>query len=193
MKNFIILLITLSVAVTSYCQSNYEKTYSTLSQKLKTNEVSNFKDIVFLIESTFDEHLMRKDYVDKINFLLSIAHKRENSDSLIYQNQDKDRIKKYAAIFKVLTDTTKYIALGKIYNNFPIHYDFDDIFGDKSWENMFVTKLLATQKGNCHSMPYLYKILCEEMGVPCWLALAPNHIYIKHRSEKTGKIGRAHV
>jgi len=35
-------------------------------------------------------------------------------------------------------------------------------------------------------MPYLYKILCEELGVPCWLALAPNHIYIKHRSEKAG-------
>ena len=35
-------------------------------------------------------------------------------------------------------------------------------------------------------MPYLYKILCEELGVPCYLALAPNHIYIKHRSEKGG-------
>ena len=27
---------------------------------------------------------------------------------------------------------------------------------------------------------------CEELEVPCFLALAPNHIYIKHRSEKAG-------
>jgi hypothetical protein len=43
-----------------------------------------------------------------------------------------------------------------------------------------------TKKGNCHSLPYLYKILCEELGVSAHLALAPNHIYIKHHSEKTG-------
>lgn len=68
----------------------------------------------------------------------------------------------------------------------PFNYDFEDYFGEKDWTKMFVTKLLATRKGNCHSLPYLYKILCEELGVSANLALAPNHIYIKHRSEKTG-------
>lgn len=51
---------------------------------------------------------------------------------------------------------------------------------------MFVSKLLETGKGNCHSLPYLYKILAEELNIPCYLAFAPNHIYIKLFSEQTG-------
>jgi len=35
-------------------------------------------------------------------------------------------------------------------------------------------------------MPYLYKILADELNIPCNLAFAPNHIYIKLFSERTG-------
>ena len=45
---------------------------------------------------------------------------------------------------------------------------------------------MATRKGNCHSLPFLYKILAEELGAKANLALAPNHIYIKHWNEKDG-------
>ena len=51
---------------------------------------------------------------------------------------------------------------------------------------MFVTKLLKSRKGNCHSLPYLYKILADQFNIPCHLAFAPNHIYIKLFSEKSG-------
>ena len=43
---------------------------------------------------------------------------------------------------------------------------------------------MKTGTGNCHSLPYLYKILCEEVGTTANLALAPNHVYIKHIDEK---------
>ncbi len=49
---------------------------------------------------------------------------------------------------------------------------------------MFVTKLLRTKKGNCHSLPYLFKILAESLGAEAYLALAPNHIYIKHKDSQ---------
>ena len=68
----------------------------------------------------------------------------------------------------------------------PYRYDFNDIFGSKDWSNMFVTKLLQTRKGNCHSIPYLYKILADELGAKAYLALAPNHTYIKQRAAKGG-------
>jgi hypothetical protein len=51
---------------------------------------------------------------------------------------------------------------------------------------MFVTKLLTTHTGNCHSLPYLYKILADEIDATCWLALAPNHMYISNRCQKIG-------
>jgi hypothetical protein len=91
------------------------------------------------------------------------------------------------ALYKLLKDTVKIeMPDGKFYGTKPYTYDFTDFFGRKDWSNMFVTKLLTTHKGNCHSLPYLYKILADELGATCWLGLAPNHMYIKNRCKKTG-------
>jgi hypothetical protein len=68
----------------------------------------------------------------------------------------------------------------------PYSYDFDDTWGNSDWTKMFVSKLMLTGNGNCHSLPYLYKILADESDVPCYLAFAPNHIYVKTYSQQTG-------
>ena len=163
--------------------NEYEQVFIDLNNMLATN--GSFKKAVFMVEKAFDDKLSERDFNEKIEVLEDVVLIRLN-DNLLYDKKDSIIIKKYAAIFRTLTDTTKVKIGSQIFNFFPFCYDFDDIFGEKSWGNMFVTKLLATRKGNCHSMPYLYKILCEELNVPCYLALAPNHIYIKHRSEKVG-------
>jgi CarboxypepD_reg-like domain len=164
----------------------FDKTYTQLHNYLISGQGS-FKKSVLLVENTFLDREINKlqiqRSIDSIIYLTKIIEKIGN---LIYDKKDKKTIQKYAAIFKVMTDTISYNSANRQYVSLPFRYDFDDVFGEKKWENMFVTKLLETKKGNCHSMPYLYKILCEELGVPCYLALAPNHIYIKHRSEKAG-------
>jgi hypothetical protein len=66
----------------------------------------------------------------------------------------------------------------------PLVYDFDDFMGRQDWEKTFVTKLMKTHKGQCRSMPFLYKILAEEMNTEAYLAVAPNHFYIKHLDEQ---------
>jgi hypothetical protein len=68
----------------------------------------------------------------------------------------------------------------------PFAYDFEDSFAETDWSKMFVIKLLSTHTGNCHSLPFLYKILCEEQNTKAYLAYAPNHIYIKQRCKKDG-------
>ena len=75
---------------------------------------------------------------------------------------------------------------GEMLYHLPFKYDFDDITGESDWTKMFVTKLLSTHKGNCHSLPYLYKIITEELGEEAYLAFAPNHIYIKQRCKSMG-------
>jgi hypothetical protein len=172
----------------SFClsQSVYNIAFEELSFKIKNDTNISFKEAVFIVEKAFDEKLYYENFDNEIKFLKAVVQLRMKTDSLIYAEKDKDKIKKYSAIFKALTDTTRFLMSGEKYENIPLRYDFDDFFGEKNWEKMFVTKLLATRKGNCHSMPYLYKILCEELGVPCHLALAPNHIYIKHQSKKAG-------
>jgi hypothetical protein len=91
------------------------------------------------------------------------------------------------AIFRVLKDTMKLeLPDGNIYKTDPFTYDFNDFEGRTDWSNMFVAKLLKTHSGNCHNLPYLYKILADQLGATCWLALAPNHIYISNRCKKIG-------
>nr|WP_314496985.1 hypothetical protein [uncultured Chryseobacterium sp.] len=58
-------------------------------------------------------------------------------------------------------------------------YDFKDYLGEKDWSKMFVSKLLKSGSGQCHSMPQYYLMLAEAMGTEAYLALAPNHSYIR--------------
>lgn len=62
-------------------------------------------------------------------------------------------------------------------------YDFEDYMGQKDHSKMFVSKLLKTGSGQCHSMPLLYLMLAEEMNAEAHLAYAPNHTYIKFMDE----------
>lgn len=78
-------------------------------------------------------------------------------------------------IFEFLS---KGMKLGGVQNK-PIKYDFEDYMGAKDWSKMFVSKLLKTGSGQCHSMPLLYLMLAEEMNTEAYLAYAPNHTYIK--------------
>jgi hypothetical protein len=72
----------------------------------------------------------------------------------------------------------------KLNGNLPYSYDFNDFTGKEDWRQTFVSKLMETHKGNCRSLPYYYKILAEEMKTEAFLAIAPNHIYIKHLDEQ---------
>jgi hypothetical protein len=68
----------------------------------------------------------------------------------------------------------------------PFTFNHADPLGKKDITNTFVSKLLATHQGNCKSLTYLYKILADELGAKCWIALAPGHMYIKNYSQKIG-------
>lgn len=61
----------------------------------------------------------------------------------------------------------------------PFKYDFNDFMGRKNWKQMFVSKLLMTGKGQCHSMPLLYLAIAEQLGAKAYLSLAPQHSFIQ--------------
>lgn len=168
---------------------DFDIAFQRLKSALDGNSDISFKDAVILTENAYFGGTLNAESINKeILFLVGLTEIVDNSGQIItYDEKDKDRISKYASIFRVLTDTTNVsIDTASYFSHPPFRYDFDDIFGEKNWENMFVTKLLATRKGNCHSLPYLYKIICEAYNIPCHLALAPNHIYIKHQAKKGG-------
>lgn len=76
-----------------------------------------------------------------------------------------------------------YTVPSEINNNKPLVYDFEDCGGEKDLTSVFVTKLLRTHKGQCRSLPMLYKILADEIGAEAHIAFAPMHSFIRHHGE----------
>jgi len=164
------------------------KTFCFIDNMLTDSIPINFKLAVLETENTY---LDKKINIQEINWeiksLSEIIKTISTDNPIVYNYSDKEQVNLHSAIFKIMTDTTPiFIDSIHILLHYPYTYDFDDMWGEKDWSKMFVSKLLETGKGNCHSLPYLYKILAEEIGVPAYLAFAPNHIYIKSYSEKTG-------
>ncbi len=172
----------------SYDQSLYLKGYNEISRMLENPSERDFKRAVFIVENAF--YNGEKDYKafnSKVRSLASMAYSFSNQVDLIYEGIDSTNIRTHTGIWAIMTDTLTFdMGSGVSLVSKPYTYDFEDVFGRQNWSQMFVTKLLDTRKGNCHSLPYLYKILAEELGETAHLALAPNHIYIKNYSQKTG-------
>lgn len=60
----------------------------------------------------------------------------------------------------------------------PFSYDLADPLGTNP-KNKQLASYLATRKGNCVSMPILFAILGQRLGLPIALATAPNHLLVK--------------
>lgn len=171
-------------------ESLYQDAYKQLTEMLEDKRHISFKKAVFLVENAYLlGNLDTLQINNQIHFLKNLALKVKQNRKLKYFEKDNEKVSIFASLFSVMKDT---IPMQNQYgNNFihiPFTYDFNDVFGHQDWKNMFVSKLLDTHQGNCHSLPYLYKILAEELGVSkeTHLALAPNHFYIKHHNIKNG-------
>lgn len=166
----------------------YRRAYATIDSMLVGKTPLNFKRAVLAAENAyFDGQLNYVKIEGVIESLVNLVRVTAESNHLTYSESDKDIVQMHAAIFSVLTDTIPIMLDSThIIIHPPYTYDFNDMWGQKDWSKMFVSKLLIAGKGNCHSMPYLYKIIAEEFQIPTYLAFAPNHIYIKLRSKKLG-------
>lgn len=167
----------------------YNSSLDSLQTLLKENAANSFKKAVFISENAYTGNQMEYDKFDAhINQLATISKIWVQANPATnYNFRDSINFQRNFSIFKMLKDTIVFNSSdGKSYKLLPYGYDFTDFFGREDWGYMFVSKLLASKKGNCHSLPYLYKILADELGATCWLSLAPNHIYIKNRCRKTG-------
>lgn len=167
--------------------TTYQNSYDSLVFQL--NVASDFKKSVFIVENTyFQNRLKYTEFQNYISDLVSLCKVWQMANSLKdYLFKDSIDFANNFSIYTVLKDTVSLIGQnGNKIIHLPYTYDFDDFFGHKKWTTMSVSKLLITSKGNCHSLPYLYKILADELGATCWLSLAPNHMYIKNRCKKIG-------
>ncbi|WP_332453759.1 hypothetical protein [Chryseobacterium aquaticum] len=191
MKNLLPLtiLIWLLSSGTAKAQSNqfYNDSYQTIDNMLEGKQKYSFKDAVFSVEEAYYQGKLDTVALNKeIEFLKRFAQSILKNRDLEYKEADKEKVSKYSAVYSIMCRSLPIAYKDTVIQYKPFAYDFTDVFGHNDLPNLFVSKLLITKKGNCNSMPYLYKILAEELGVEANLALAPNHVYIKHQIKSIG-------
>ncbi|MFA6059614.1 MAG: hypothetical protein WC756_15515 [Taibaiella sp.] len=190
MKRVIILLLTTLCTYCSWGKGSeaYSNAFDTLKSLIESNQQKSFKKAVFIVENTYLKNEVDYNDLNKAYDLLSdlAVNWAKNNHIDNYDASDADQMVLNRAVFQVIKDTIRIQTAEKLITFSPFVYNFDDYNGKQDWTNTFVTTLLATHKGNCHSLPYLYKIIADEIGAKCWLALAPNHMYIKNRSVRDG-------
>lgn len=191
MRLYIILIIAIISTSLSKAQDStkfYNDAYMIIDSMLNGKTQLNFKKAVLATENAYlDGQLNFNSFNKEIAILKKLTKAVTSSNLIVYDEPDKNNIEFQASIFKLLTDTIPIIIDSThIFFHTPYTYDFEDMWGQEDWTKMFVSKLLITGKGNCHSLPFLYKILAEEFEIPAYLSFAPNHIYIKSHCLKTG-------
>ncbi len=167
-------------------KDRYENALNKLASNLTKD--GSLKSSVFIVENAFYSNAIDENQFDKqLSQLAMLCNSLYQSKKVVsYKGSDSINYSLSFGIFSILNDTIYILSDSFFLGHRPYSYNFSDPTGKIDWSNMFVYKLLQTHQGNCHSLAYLYKILADELNVKCWLALAPNHIYIRNFSKQIG-------
>lgn len=152
----------------------YQIAVDEMTEMLNGTKPLSFKRAVFLTENAYyDGKLNWTEFCNEID-----QARTKINQMIVAKNLQRFKTAGNWAIFTYMTDSIPE-------NNFhPYTYDLENFMGDKDYESFMVSSLLKTRKGNCHSLPFLYKILADEVNVEAFIATAPMHVFIKHKDEK---------
>jgi hypothetical protein len=165
-------------------QSTYEATKFFWDALVILTDMSDGKRKFSLTEAIYTvENAYLKDGLNRSQFYAAIEHRADLAKQIMKNDQldTNDNLAKNYAIQKQFEQANKYKQLNtdKVFNVPRLEYDFYDFMGDSSHTQMFVSKLLATGKGQCHSMPLLYLAIAEQLKAKAFLSLAPEHSFIR--------------
>ncbi len=145
-----------------------------MTEMLNGTKPLSFKRAVFLTENAYYGGSL--DWTEFCNEIDQVKNKI--NQMIVAKKLQSFKTAGNWAIFTYLTDSIPE-------NNFhPYTYDLENFMGDKDYESFMVSSLLKTKKGNCHSLPFLYKILAGEVNVEAFITTAPMHVFIKHKDEQ---------
>ncbi len=156
----------------------YIKARDLIAEMLRGGRDLSVRDAFYLAESAYgDLHLSYEEYSKIIagNAAFIRQWLRENN----YPPRDAEAL--HMGIQKFMGDTLYIHSKGERKGHLPYYYDFIDPIG-KDRRNYFVTKTLATGSGQCHTLPVVYLLLAEALGVEVYMAYNPQHSFIRFRN-----------
>lgn len=161
----------------------YAAAYEALAEMLDGRRKANLPLAVFIVENTFTNgELNYTAFKGQLDELADICRGLAGTDT--------SPTARFMALHRLMTDTVQTSVDGKaVSRHLPYRYDYEDFRGEKDHTKQFVSKLLRTGTGQCHSMPLLYKLLADQLGVKAYISMAPNHSFIQVK-DRTGRLYR---
>ena len=153
----------------------YVTAFNEMSDMLAGKDSISIKRAVFLAEWAFYEGKLdyRFDFCDEIDRITKFIKLFYNVNNL-----QSYKTGMQMAISSYMVDPLS----GNGYT--PYTYDYETFSMDiEPWERQFVSRTFKTHKGQCRSLPWMYKILANELHADAALALAPRHSYIMYKDE----------
>lgn len=160
----------------------FRKASEDLNRMLSGYEPMSLKQAIFEIENAyFEGKLDYKKFDKEIQDLITVAKLKAAQEGYNWKIPQTRNV----MLFRVMADTLKVKSSSQegFIVSYPMQYDFDDYLGKDDWSKMFVSKLLTSKSGQCHSLPLLYLILCEETGTKANLSFSPSHYYVKFQDQ----------
>ena len=148
----------------------YQKAYDEIVAMLEGKTEISVKRAVFLAEYAYFDGKVdyQVDFCNEINRISSYVKRFINANHLLYYK------------------TGKNIALNEFFfkpwsgNNYSPYICDTQLDSDDDWSVQFIIPLLKTHKGQCRSLPWLYKILADEIGAEAYIVHAPRHAFIRY-------------
>jgi hypothetical protein len=163
---------------------SYHQSFNAL-QQLNPDSFSLSKAI-FLVENAYLDNQLQYD-----KFMQGIAAYADFVKQILKREglSPKDNLALNYGIQKLFSQQNLYTdpKTKQTYLVPPLKYDFDDFRGEKDYTKMFVSKVMSTGKGQCHSLPEMYLLIAEQLGAKAQLSLAPQHSFIQF-PDKDGRM-----
>lgn len=154
----------------------YERAYELIYRQLYHQREVPFKDIVFAIENAYLGGSANYDeYNREIERMVSALQRQ--ADTYAYLEPTRDM-----ALLRAISSC--YIESNEANHGKPFRYDMLPTLQRNYPHYGLVTTLLNTGRGTCRSMPFLFKILADELGVKAYLSATPNHLFIQHQDAR---------
>lgn len=170
----------LFIGVISFFAASPASSQSTPSQAVVVQEIlatTNNQTDLAAVKLKFDKLIDPK--ID-IESLLKQIDAMAQTVSAMSNNSPSSAVK--------LATLRRYIYENGAWNeNRPYSYDHDDPLGTKI-SNKLLTNYIAQRRGNCVTMPFLFIILAERIGLRVTASEAPLHVLVKYTDETTGTI-----
>lgn len=156
---------------------SYQQAFSQLMQ-LDPNNFSLEKAIYHIESAYFDNKLSNTNFLAGLHQVTEVVRQILKREGLSAKNS---LAVNYAIQKLYQQDNPFYTARHELVALRQFKYDFDDYRGQHDYSKMFASKALATGRGQCHSLPLVYLLIAEQLGAKAYLALAPQHSFIRFK------------